>query len=165
NPLDKSTGNDPTSSISRPVGRQGDAVMFQALVKKTRAALAAETDPKKRKAIAARLSKYEAAVEAYKKEKHVKETHETEEGEEDEEDEESEESAESEEDEEEEESAKGNETDRKESDDDEDEPDDDGDEDDDEEEDDEAAAAAMPAKALALIEQHTGMRGKRAIGA
>lgn len=55
---------------------------LQALVKKTQAALDAETDPKKIRAMATTLSSYEAALDAYRKEKHtVVEKHVIEEGE------------------------------------------------------------------------------------
>lgn len=132
------------------------------LIKRTTAALATETDPKRRTLLATNLATYQAAAEAYKKEKHTIEKHETEEGEEEEESEEEseseeegeEESAESEEGEE-ESSAKGNETDRKEkkaakkSEDEE--PEDDGDD----------AASAI----LHLAEKATGRRGRSAVGA
>ena len=126
-------------------------VSLAALIKKTEAAMAKETDKKKRAALAANL-------EAYKKTKHTIEKHEEESGdEEDEEEEASEESNEESEESEEDLPPKK----------DDDEDDDEDDEDDDEEEsEEEATSEDDDAKAaLALVQQLTGMTGKRALGA
>jgi len=155
------------SETTAPRATKGSQEMNLAnLVTKTKAQLAAEKDPKKRKALAASLSKYEAALEAFKKEKHTIEKHETEEGEEDDEDEESEEE---ESEEEEEESAKGNETDRKEDEGEGDDDDGEGDDSDEEGDDDDAKKSKKAKYAAAplvrLAQQATGKTGRAAVGA
>lgn len=52
-----------------------------ALVNRTKASIASEKDPKEKVTLRASLASYEAALAAFKKEKHTKEVHESEEGE------------------------------------------------------------------------------------
>lgn len=130
-------------------------VAMKALLRRTESAYESEKDPKKKLSLMTSLASTSAAIEAYKKTKHMIEKHETEEGEEDDEEESEESSEESSE-------AKGNETDRKEESDDSDDEDDSDGEDDDS---DAKKASSLSKKALAAIEKATGMKGTKALGA
>lgn len=127
-------------------------VALTALRRKTEAAIASEKDPEKKKLLSASLASTNAAVEAYKKTKHMIEKTETEEGEDEAASEGSEESEGAE-------GAKGNETDRKE-----DAEKADGDSDEDEDEGDEKKSSATKAL-LSLAQEVTGKSGRAAIGA
>lgn len=149
-----------------PAGKRENEMSLlalQTLVKRTKASIESEKDPKKKKTFAASLVTYKAALEAYKKEKYTKETQEMEESSED--DEEAAESEESAESEEESSEAKGNETDRKEKKSSKKAGSDDSD-DEDEGDDDEASESKKASAALAtLASQVTGKSGKAAVGA
>lgn len=165
------SGTRGTASAKRT--RMNMTVTLKSRIRSTEAALAKETDPKRKKALAAALATHKAALaamqsslEATKKTK-IKYEESTEESEEEEEEESSAES------DDEEEEASGNETDRKEDDSPGDDDDDSGDGDDEEdeeesEEEEEAEGPRMKKKArasLALLERETGKRGSAAIGA
>ena len=137
-----------------PAGqKEGNAmsmVALQALVKRTKASLESEKDPKKKKTITANLSTYQAALATYKKEKVTKETEESDEtpAEGDEEEKAADEKSEDAPEKDEKKSAAA-------------EDDDDEEEDDDEEASSEKAAAAL----AALASQVTGKKGAAAVGA
>lgn len=128
-------------------GGKGKTMDLKALIKRTKAAIAKEKDPKKIASLGAALASYEQAQAAYKKtEKYVEETTEEEQTSA-EEDEAEEEDAAAEEEEEPAETAEL--------------PDDD--EDDDEEDAKKASKASLAFRAA--VEELTGMKGKKALGA
>lgn len=170
------TLTDTTGTASAKLSKRQDMrVTLKTRIRASEAALAKETDPKKRKALTSAiaanktaLSALAAATEASKKTK-IKYEESTEESSEEEEEEAEEASSE-----EEEEEASGNETDRKEGDDsdDGDGDDDSGDDEEDDEEEDEEEEAEMPPMkkksaraAMAMIERETGKKGPQALGA
>jgi ClpP class serine protease len=143
-PLAAQGGNQTDRRLSK-----GKRMNLDALIKKTKAALAATDDPTEIRELSTALGTYSAALEAYKKtEKHVEHVKTEESADEDEEPEEKST--------EEEKKAKGAEEEKAAS---------SAKSEDDEDDEDDADDAKSAKKALALVQQVTGMTGKKALGA